>query len=44
MKCRNLVLEKQFEETLLLMSHWAHALVGALEILTRWAEFGGDVT
>jgi hypothetical protein len=28
----NLVLEKQFEETLLLVSHWTLALVGASEI------------
>ncbi len=28
----NLVLEKWFEETLLLVSHWARALVGASEI------------
>jgi hypothetical protein len=28
----NLVLEKQFAETLLLMSHWTRALVGASEI------------
>jgi hypothetical protein len=27
----NLVLEKRFEETLLLMSHWTRALVGASE-------------
>jgi hypothetical protein len=28
----NLVLEKQFEETLLLVSHWTRALVNASEI------------
>ncbi len=28
----NLVLEKRFKETLLLVSHWTHALVGGLEI------------
>jgi hypothetical protein len=28
----NLVLEKQFKETLLLASHWTCALVGASEI------------
>jgi hypothetical protein len=28
----NLVLEKWFEETLFLMSHWTRALVGASEI------------
>ena len=28
----NLVLEKRFKETLLLLSHWSRALVGASEI------------
>jgi hypothetical protein len=28
----NLVLKKWFKETLLLVSHWTHALVGASEI------------
>jgi hypothetical protein len=31
-KHSNLVLEKQFEETLLVVSHWTGALVGASEI------------
>ncbi len=31
-KGRNLVLEKWFKETLLLLSRWTHALVGASEI------------
>ncbi len=31
-KLWNLVLEKLFKETLLLMSRWTHALIGASEI------------
>jgi hypothetical protein len=31
-KCWNLVLEKWFKETLLLVSRWTHASVGASEI------------
>ncbi len=31
-KCWKLVLEKQFEETLLLVSHWTRSLGGASEI------------
>jgi hypothetical protein len=31
-KCWNLILEKWFKETLLLVSHWTRALVGASEI------------
>jgi hypothetical protein len=31
-KCWNLVLEKRFKETLLLVSHWTRALVGASEV------------
>jgi hypothetical protein len=41
----NLVLEKWFEETLLLLSHWTRALVGASEnFLSVGRNFGGDVT
>ncbi len=35
----NLVLEKPFEETLLLVSHWTPALVGASEISLPLGEF-----
>jgi hypothetical protein len=31
-KCWNLVLEERFEETLLLVSRWTRALVGASQI------------
>jgi hypothetical protein len=41
----NLVLEKRFKETLLLVSHWTRALVGASEIPRPLGRiFGGDVT
>jgi hypothetical protein len=41
----NLVLDTQFAETLLLVSHWTRALVGASEISSPLGRnFGGDVT
>jgi hypothetical protein len=40
-----LVLEKQFKETLLLVSHWTRALGGASEISRPLGGIlGGDVT
>jgi hypothetical protein len=40
-----LVLEKRFEETLLLVSHWTRALEGASEICHLLGGIlGGDVT
>jgi hypothetical protein len=40
----NLVLEKRFKETLLLVSRWTRALVGASEISRPLGGiFGGDV-
>ncbi len=39
------VLEKRFEEPLLLMSHWTHALLGASENFSSVGRnFGGDIT
>ncbi len=44
-KCWNLVLEKWFEETLLLVSHWTGALIGASEFFLSVGQiFGNDVT
>jgi hypothetical protein len=41
----NLVLEKQFKETLSLMSRWTRALIGASEnFLSVGQNFGSDVT
>jgi hypothetical protein len=41
----NLVLEKWFEETLLLMSRWKRALVGASEIFVSVGRnFGSNFT
>ncbi len=41
----NLVLEKRLEETLLLVSCWTRALVGASEnFLSVGRDFGGDIT
>jgi hypothetical protein len=41
----NLVIEKRFKETLSLVSHWTHALVGASEnFLSIGQNFGGDIT
>jgi hypothetical protein len=41
----NLVLEKRFEENLLLVSHWTRALVGVSEISRPLGGiFGGDIT
>jgi hypothetical protein len=41
----SLVLEKRFKETILLVSRWTRALVGASEIsLLLGGIFGGDVT
>jgi hypothetical protein len=41
----NVVLDKRFKETLLLVSHWTHALVGASEIFSSVGRnFGGEVT
>jgi hypothetical protein len=41
----NLVLEKHFGETLLLVSRWTRALIGASEnFLSDGQNFGGDVT
>jgi hypothetical protein len=44
-KCWKLVLENRFKETLLLVSHWTHALGGASEISCPLGGIlGGDVT
>jgi hypothetical protein len=41
----NLVLEKLLEETLLLVSRWTRALIGASENFSAVGRnFGGDVT
>jgi hypothetical protein len=41
----NLVLGKRFKETLLLVSHWTRALVGASENFSSVGQdFGGDIT
>jgi hypothetical protein len=44
-KCWNLVLEKWFKETLLRVSRWTRALVGASENFSSVGQnFGGDIT
>jgi hypothetical protein len=41
----NLVLKKRFKETISLVSHWTHALVGGSENFSSVGRnFGGDVT